>query len=173
MPRKSRALSREEIRRIIERAERLRDKAFIAFLYMSGARVGEVCRRLRREDFHVERGFLVVELPTEKNREVPVRMVAMPLADSFTQIVLRYLKTLKPGELCWGFSQQYARKLLHRLGGIYPHLLRHSRLTHLVVEQDFNEFDLMRFAGWSDTRPARKYVHLRWRDYARKFGDAR
>ncbi len=163
-----RALTREEIKRIIDRAERLRDKAFIAFLYLSAARVGEVCRRLRKSDFTLEDDFLLVELETEKNPSSPTRVVALPLSDPFTRLVLRYLRTLNVDEVCWPFSDRYARMLLRQLGGIHPHLLRHSRLTHLVREHGFNQFDLMRFAGWSDPRPARAYIHLEWRDYAGK-----
>ena len=167
---KKRALSRSEVEAMVSRAERLRDKAFIAFLYLSAARVGEVCRRLRREDFWVEDSFLLVNLPTEKNRDVDERLVPMPLWDPLTQVVIRYLETLRPDEVCWPFSQQYARKLVKKLGGpeVHPHLLRHTRLTHVVREYRLNEFDLMKLAGWSDPRPAKKYVHLMWQDYAVK-----
>ena len=165
-----RALSRSEVEAMVSRAERLRDKAFIAFLYLSAARVGEVCRRLRREDFWVEDSFLLVKLPTEKNRDVDKRLVPMPLWDPLTQVVLRYLETLRPDEVCWPFSQQYARKLVKKLGGphVHPHLFRHSRVTHLIVEYGLNQFELKRFAGWSDVRPVKFYEHLIWRDYAPK-----
>lgn len=171
-------LSRAEVEAMVSRAERLRDKAFIAFLYLSGARVGEVCRRIRRSDFRIEGPFLIVQFVSEKirrtkkgkRRKVSKRSVPMPLHDPLTHVVIRYLETLRPGEVCWPFSQQYARKLVKKLGGphVHPHLFRHTRITHLIVEYGFNEFDLKRFAGWSDTRPVKFYEHLIWRDYATK-----
>lgn len=51
--------------------------------------------------------------------------------------------------------------------GVNPHYLRHCRLTHLVQTYGFNELQLMRFAGWTNTKPAIVYVHLNWMDLAK------
>jgi len=171
-------LSRSEIKEMISRAKKLRDKAFIAFLYLSGARVGEVCRRIRRRDFWIEGPFLVVQIVTEKIRRTKKgkrkrtskRNIPIPLDDPLTHVILRYLKEIGPDDVCWPFSQQYARRLVKKLGGphVYPHLFRHSRITHLIVDYGFNQFDLKRFAGWSDIRPIKFYEHLMWQDYASK-----
>lgn len=52
---------------------------------------------------------------------------------------------------------------------IHPHFLRHARLTHLVEEypEYGNAIALMKYAGWSDPRPASVYLNLDWRHLAR------
>ena len=167
MKRLKKVLSREEIDRMISRAEKLRDKAFIAFLYMTGARVSEVVKKITVHDFKRQNGFLIVRIPTLKNRSQPYRFIGMPLSDPYTRIILKYIMLNEKSELpLWNFSRRYANKILKSLGGpnVHCHLLRHTRLTHLVVYGGMNEFDLTRFAGWSDSDPARTYVHMRGDD---------
>ena len=50
---------------------------------------------------------------------------------------------------------------------LHPHYLRHVRLTHLVTEYDYSIARLMRYAGWSDPRPAAVYLQLNWRSLAK------
>ena len=50
----------------------------------------------------------------------------------------------------------------------FPHLMRHARLTHLAVEEDFKDMELKQLTAWVDTRPSEKYVHLQWKDIVRK-----
>ena len=164
-------LEPEKIDEMIRRAKRLRDKAFIAFLYMTGARISEVVRLITKRDFKVEDGYLVVKVKTEKNRKQAFRFVPLPLKSRYTMLVRRYLNSVENYDVpLWSFSRQYALKLLKKLGGkdVFPHLFRHTRLTHLVEYGDMNEFELTSIAGWSDPRPAKDYVHLRWKPYAPK-----
>jgi len=50
MKKAERALTRREVEEMVERAESLRDKALIAFLYLTGARISEALE-VRAEDF--------------------------------------------------------------------------------------------------------------------------
>lgn len=50
---------------------------------------------------------------------------------------------------------------------LYPHYLRHCRLTHMAQIYGFDEMKLMQFAGWSSTKPAAIYVHYNWIDLAK------
>lgn len=45
-----------------------------------------------------------------------------------------------------------------------PHYYRHCRLTDLVADYNYDAFRLMKFAGWSNLKPALVYVSLNWRD---------
>jgi len=45
-----------------------------------------------------------------------------------------------------------------------PHFLRDIRLTHMVMIYDFNAFQLVKFAGWKDIKPAEKYIRLGIKD---------
>lgn len=48
--------------------------------------------------------------------------------------------------------------------GINPHGFRKIRLTHLVTEFNFSDQQLTKFAGWTDSRPAKAYVRLNIED---------
>lgn len=50
--------------------------------------------------------------------------------------------------------------------GMYPHYLRHCRLTHMALIYGFDALKLMQFAGWSSTSPASIYIHFNWIDLA-------
>lgn len=58
------------------------------------------------------------------------------------------------------FIEDYTFKL-------YPHYLRHCRLSHMSQIYGFDEIRLMRYAGWSTTRPASIYVHYNWIELAK------
>lgn len=51
--------------------------------------------------------------------------------------------------------------------GLYPHYLRHCRLTHLAQIYGFDALKLTNFAGWSSIAPATIYLHYNWIDLAR------
>lgn len=162
-------IPQDNIQGMIRRAGKLRDKAFIAFLYMAAARVSEVVRIISRKHFKVEDEYLLVKIPTLKNRREAYRIIPMPLKNKYTRLIRRYLEECEE-DVLWGFSRQYALKLLKKLGGedVFPHLFRHTRLTQLVEYGDMNEFELTAYAGWTDPRPAKDYIHLKWRPLAVK-----
>jgi len=97
-----------------------------------------------------------------KNRNVSVKNNVAKVVDE-SRIVGRALELLEG----YGLEDElfpYTRQWIHRLFKlyapffVYPHFLRGCRLTHLVVRYNFNEQRLIKFAGWSDGRPARYYM---------------
>ena len=174
-------LSREEVRRIVNALDSTRDKALVAFLYLTGARISEALQ-VRAEDFQLKDEWLLVRLITLKKRRrkkdgykpKPPRIVPIPLKDPLSRHVLAWVRQVGEGRL-WPFTRRWALEIVKRgarRAGIrrrvWLHLLRHSRLTELVAEYDYGEFQLMRFTGWSDARPADTYIKLKWRDLAKK-----
>ena len=167
-------LSRSEVAALIRAAENPRDKAFIAMLFLTAGRVSEVLS-LRRADLDVEGDYLVVRLKTLKRRDsLPWRFIPIPLEEPLLQPIFRWLRECR-GEFLFDFSRQYAWQLLRRLGHnalgrrVWPHLLRHSRLTELGSHLTIVE--LCQFAGWrlpDAFGEARTYLHLNWRSYAHK-----
>ena len=174
LPRRVKPLSRGEVYSLIRAAEKPRDRGFIAALYLTAARVSELLM-LTTRDVSFEDEYLVVRLLTLKRRDwQPYRYVPIPLADGFCRPLLRWLGECQSQRL-FSFSRQYAWQLLRRLGEkalrqrVWPHLLRHSRLTELGSHLTIVE--LCQFAGWrlpDAFGEARTYLHLNWRSYAHK-----
>ena len=167
------ALSRAEIEAKLAGAS-LRDRALVKLMFLTGARVSELVE-LRPEDLRVEGDYLVVELPTRKNPDVPVRAIPISLDDPWLDDVLAWLKKVRRKGWRWLFpgkskdkhiTDRAVRKIIARLGLGWPHRLRHSRLTELA-RMGATDQELVRWAGWSDSRPAQFYVHLRWEDLKR------
>lgn len=145
-------------------------KSLIAFLYLTGARISEVVRVFKPSDMFPRLDSIDIRIKTEKNRREPFRVLVIPVNDPFLKIVLDYVKDREPSSPAWNFSRQYAYRAIKTCGlligrkDLHPHLLRHTRLTHLVIHANFNEFELMRWAGWSSIEPAYTYVKLYAKD---------
>ena len=178
--RKVMPLSRGEVRRLVEACERPRDRALIAGLFLTGARISEFLR-LRKSDLSVEelhgRKYLVVRLETLKNREVPYRNVPIPMSEPLLRPFLLYLREVGRGERLFPITRQRAWQILKEAASkagldpkrVWCHVMRHSRLTELGSYLGLVE--LTQFAGWSlpkDFGEARVYVHMAWRSYAPK-----
>jgi len=169
MKKAERALTRREVEEMVERAESLRDKALIAFLYLTGARISEALE-VRAEDFRREGDWILVSVITLKKRrgERPRRLIPLPVGDPLTKTVMAWVEKVGEGRL-WPFSRRWALEIIKRANPqAFCHLLRHTRLTHLVVEHDFGPYELVKWTGWTDPRPGETYIKLRWRDLTRK-----
>ena len=174
---RAKPIPKTQLEILIENVGNPRDKALIILLYLTGARVSEILA-LKKEDITVDESerLLVAKLPTLKRKSgVLDRNVAIKREDKYAQWLEKYLETLEPNQPviynqhipnepidrqhAWRIIKKYCRE-------IWPHLFRHTRLTELAKR--FTEFQLMKFAGWTDTRPAKNYIHLTYQDYADK-----
>lgn len=168
-------IRREELEQIIEIAKP-RDKFIIAFLWLTGARINEVAKKLKKSAGRVEGDFLVFTIETEKKRrgQPLIRDVPIPLNDPLARIVLQKWEQLSEEDYLIPISARRVRQLLRKYRirgqGLSPHLLRHSRATYLKREKGFDALELTRFFGWQDTRPAEKYAHIGYKDLAEKLG---
>jgi site-specific recombinase XerD len=164
---------------------KVRDTALFCLLYLSGARIGEVVKRLRKKDFETIKlkgsQFLIVDLYTEKNRKHPNRRIPvnMEREKDLIKYVLEYMELLSDEDILFPFTIQRAWQIVSKILIKYKkvsknkflnanHFLRHCRLTHLVVNYDFNDQDLVKYCGWTNSIPATTYSHLRYKDLARK-----
>jgi len=164
---------------------KVRDRALFCLLYLTGARIGEVARRLKKKDFEAiklrDSQFLVVDVYTEKNRKHPNRRVpiSMEREKDLIKYVLEYLERLKDEDVLFPFTIQRAWQIVSKILIKYKkvsknkflnanHFLRHCRLTHLVINYDFTDQDLVKYCGWTNSIPATTYSHLRFKDIARK-----
>ena len=162
-----------------------RDAALFMTLYATGARISEALA-LGVDSVAIDDTALRFYIPTRKNPKHPVReILVIKKVEPWAYEMLRdYLESLRGEALFPGITPdkpmtpRYAEKLtkkhwrdivspeIYRI--IRPHLFRHTRLTHLVKFYHFGEYELMTYAGWSSTLPARYYVHLYGHDLYEK-----
>lgn len=177
------ALDRYEILHNIRQARNPRDKALIATLYLTACRIEELLKYkhyrlditgqpVKKEQIEIRgdeiifRNIRCLKLTRTRNgvkeqraqvRNIPIIINALeqPLINYLTD----YIKTLALEDPLFNITRWRAYQILSQIG-IYPHLLRHARLTHLAVDYDFGEAQLRHFTGWSTSNTAKHYTHL-------------
>jgi integrase len=68
----------------------------------------------------------------------------------------------------FNFGYRKAYTIIKKLG-INPHYIRRIRLTHLVTIYGFNDQELTKMAGWTNSLPASVYVNLSNEDLINRF----
>ncbi len=169
-------LTEEEIRRMIESATTLRNKAIIAILYDTGCRIGELLN-VRKKDVNLSTTPAHVLLDGKTGqRQVPVIFSAPYVAQ-----YLNFIKEKKPNEPLWtsynngkdtdrkadyrGISKmlKVTAKKAKIEKRVHPHLFRHSRATSYANK--LTEQQLKNMFGWTNSSTmAATYVHLSGRD---------
>lgn len=167
-------LSEREAENLINVAEHPRDKAFISMLYELGARIGEIGGLCIRDVSKDKYSFLV-DLSGKTGHRTP-RIV---VSDSYltTWLNSHPLKD-KPNAPLWvvlgdrnkdqNMNYGAFRALVLRLAErarikkrIYPHLFRHSRVTHLLANKQINESQAKVYFGWvPSSTMLSEYSHL-------------
>jgi len=161
-------LSEEEVKRLVEYAKTPKERAFIAALYESGCRIGEIINlkigQVKFDDYGAQ--FFV----TGKTGFRRVRVVASvpyltewlnahPLKDE-PKAPLWINKKLNA--LCYNSIFGMLQKTARRAGirkKMNPHNFRHSRASYLA--NYLTEAQMKEFFGWQqDSKMAGVYVHL-------------
>ena len=180
----------DDAKKMIDAAEHPRDKAFIASLYESGCRVGEIAS-LKIGDINYDEygASLIVNGKTGSRR---VRLIfSVPILASWINVhpeknnpsaplwvVLGTTKnitkngTSKQYKYDWNYEMKYGaiasmmRRVAKRAGitkKVNPHAWRHARATFLANK--LTEQQLKHLFGWGQSsRMAATYVHLSGRD---------
>lgn len=168
-------LTQKDIEKLINTALNLRDKAFIALLYESGARKGEIMDIQVKHVQFDEQGA-VVTLPKGKTGARRIRIVFATgylrnwidnhpdkkNRDDFIWASTKYEGKVMGYRTAWGNLQRLARKagIQKRVN---PHSFRHARATHLA--KDLTEQQLKIYLGWTaGSSMAATYVHLSGKD---------
>lgn len=170
------------IQEIIGMAETIgkdRDRALVIMTYLTAGRIREVIRRderpsIKKSDFKIVkeegRDILLINMRNQKNKDRKRKDIPVPLDLKenalFWNMLTDYLNSLSEDEELFPITYQTAYEILTEKYDINfnPHWFRHVRLTHLVVVYGYKEFQLVRYAGWSDSRPAKRYVEMTWKD---------
>lgn len=174
-------ISPEEIKKIVQVANNFRDKALVMTLYESGARIGEFLQlRIKHLDF-ANKEYCMITIPMGKthSRKVPLIysvphiqnwLNSHPKRDDPEQALFIQLKRKKGHPIGNDGVKVLLKDLAKRAEvpkNIYPHLLRHSRLTELGKE--LKEMELRIFAGWcGSSNMPEVYIHLAGSDVSNK-----
>lgn len=165
----------ETIKDTIMGIKHKRNRALITMLYITAGRVGEIVSKGNTIGVHKKnieivqkdgRSIMLLTVPNEKNNERKWKDLPIPLDEEieYVRTIRNYIKKLSFNDALFRITTGYAWQISRKELGYNCHWLRHIRLSHLVLYYDFNAFLLQMFAGWSDIRPAKKYMELRWSD---------
>jgi len=173
--RKPQVLAKEEILQLIEGAKHPRDKAAIALLYDCGLRVGELASITFKDLTFNDYGGKVKVRGKTGERLVPFVM-AEPYIKNWVQIhpnpVHNESLFVGTGNKNFGkplFYESYQNiiKRAVKKSGIQkkvtPHIIRHTRATHLASK--LTESEMCHYLGWQlGSDMPKVYVHLSGRD---------
>jgi len=167
-------LTEQDVKKLIRVADNPRDKAFVAVLFESGCRIGELLT-LRLKNVQFEDGYTKIIVEGKRGRRmVPLIFSSPILADWINNHPSRnnlesplWPKKTKIDE---PMNYALARKLLQNLGRkakigkrVNPHSFRHSRAT--LLSRKLPEAILNEIFGWvQGSRMPSVYIHLSGRD---------
>jgi integrase len=156
-------------------------RALFVLSYLTAGRICELVRynrkgirkdSIKRYDFVMTekqgRKVILITLRNEKNRKRGTKDIPIPLDRddnvNLFNLVKPYLDSIPMDSELFPFGYQNAYKQLKKYVDWNPHWFRHIRATHLITMYGLNEQLLIRFMGWTDSRPAKHYSELRWED---------
>ncbi len=169
-------LSEEEIEKLINACEHPRDRALVASLYESGARISELGNlKIKHVKFDQYGAVLIVDGKTGMRR---VRIIFSspylatwlenhPFRDNPEAFVWVGIGTVgRNVPMQYGAIRMHLKRIAEKAGikkRIHPHLFRHSRSTHLA--KHLTEAQMKQYLGWvQGSSMAAIYVHLSGRD---------
>jgi len=163
-------LSRGDVDYLIKNARSLRDRAFIAVLYESGARIGELLTlQLKHVTFDVYGAVLIVDGKTGMRR---IRLIeTAPMLKDYVYSLPKgdegpLWPNWKGANISYAAIYRMLQKLVKSCGlekRVHPHLFRHSRATHLADK--LTEAQMKILFGWAGNSDVPSvYVHLSGRD---------
>jgi hypothetical protein len=159
-----------------------RDRCLFVLTYLTAGRMQEIVRynhnkenrsSIKKSDIVIQeregRKILLINLRNEKNlnkhrKEIPVPL-DLPENKDFFNLIITYLNSIGNNDEMFPIGYKRAYAILNRINPNWnPHWIRHIRLTHLVTVYGYREYQLTMYAGWSDPRPAKAYLQMRWED---------
>lgn len=167
-------LTEDEAHRLIAAADKPRDRAFISLLYELGARIGEVGNMLIKDVTRDKYSYLV-DITGKTGHRTPRIVMSDPY---LTEWIDHHPLNDDPNAPMWvvrtnnGHYKKMMypalRALVKRLRSragikkrIYPHLFRHSRVTHLLLKRQLNEAQAKVYFGWTpNSNMLSHYAHL-------------
>jgi len=165
-------LTEEEVKKMVEFAPTIRDKAFVITLYETGCRNGEMLSlKLKHISFESQGTILRVHGKTGDRRVMVI--TSTPYLRDW---INNHPTKDDPNAPLWimsdgvGLTQAASAALLRRIAErakitkkVNPHNFRHTRATHLA--NHLTEAQMKQYLGWTQSSDmAAVYVHLSGRD---------
>jgi integrase/recombinase XerD len=153
----------------------IRDRAMMSLMYACGLRVSEIVD-LQIGDIDLQRGVAVVLGKGQKRRVVPIAEVAMERLSAHLQLrdAQPRASARKPSQRPWLFPSPRGGRMTRQgfwkivrayakaagiRGNVYPHRLRHSFATHLLVGgADLRSVQML--LGHADISTTEIYTHV-------------
>lgn len=150
-----------------------KEQAFVALLFLTGARVSELCTRskikwingqkivdkeegIRKDQFYKEddaeghKYIIIRGLRVLKTRKVTYRKVPISLEhnEEIWKFVANYLNQLEYDQTLFKFNRQWGWVIVKEATGLFPHALRDMRVPDLVRTEGWRDSDRVKFIGW-------------------------
>lgn len=164
-------LTPDEIRKIIQACTNIRDKAFIAVLAESGARIGEIASMKIKHISFEKYGARIMLSGKTGSRRILIIKSAPYLKEWISEHPYNLMLDSplwqgRSGEICYNQIAKIIKNAA-RLAGVkkrvYPHLFRHSRATQLA--EALTDTPMKEYLGWTrDSKMTRTYVHMSGRN---------
>lgn len=117
------------------------------------------------------KSFLEVRIENRKNKTRKTKLLPIPISleGNIVKYIYDYIEPLEEQNILFGFTPRRAAQIINETTGFNLHFIRHIRATHLITLYDFNEQMLIKYMGWTDSRPAKAYMELSTATLAREF----
>ncbi len=157
-------LTVDDVNKMIEATESPMYKALIAFLFESGARIGEALK-VKVEDIQETDKGMVISVPQTKTG-IDRRRGLYVYSAGYIRNHITY-KGLGKGELLFSIKRPQAHIMLNKIAvkagidkPISPHKFRHAQATDMVI-RGYQETVIRKKLGWTDdSRMIARYEHI-------------
>lgn len=168
-------ITEEELRSILSGCNHPRVRAYLAVLYESACRKGEV-RSLRIRDVDFGETYTLIRVQGKTGERTVPLVFSVPYLRAWLQVhpdrrpeQWLFVVPEKGGihQLADSSMNSALRHVCMRDGlrHVKPHMLRHTKLTE-IAEAGVGEYQMTSFAGWTTgSRMPKRYIHLSGRSH--------
>ena len=152
-----------------------RNRSFFIILYLTAGRISEVVKTLFRKDISWQevdcRRIILFRLNNRKHKTKNFKDIPIPYEKEkeLLDLLFPWIDSKELETCLFPFSKTRGYQIIKKETGWNPHWIRHIRLTNLAVYNDFNDQLLVKFAGWTDSRPSKEYMEIKWKDILQKY----
>jgi len=165
---KAKIISEKEFISSLERVTNPMHKALFCVLFGTGVRVGELVRKLSKDDIELmDNGHIKLQVETEKHRKRPLRVVYIPPSRDFIIRPILFWMEHCPTDILFTLSRQRAWKLTRKFFETKTHSFRHTDATR-SGKRGFNIWEMKQRYGWADIKSSEAYVYASAEDSIKK-----